>query len=186
MFEFDTSAKFDISWLFLTRKFLLSVFLGSGEVCDDIHEPLICSVPYVCKTLPVSLIWDPPSICSSGRGRRGGTSEDFVQCSDSISFNIAGTPAHLKLPVLNCTASICISFLPYESLAKPIFDSRNVSKIHSSLAVLHLSPGQTPLPKWDLILTQNRLRLFIKILFFKCTVANLDFLIPLRRKITYF
>lgn len=88
-------------------------------------------------------------------------------------FNIAGTPAQLKLPVLN-SASILINFLLYESLTKLIFDSKNVTKIHSSLAVLHFSAGQTPAPKRDLILIQNTFRFFIQIIFFKCTVANLD------------
>lgn len=79
----------------------------------------------------------------------------------------------LNQPVLN-SASVFINFLLYESLAKLIFDSKNVTEIHSSLAVLHFSAGQAPGPEWDLILIQNTLRFFIQILFFKCTMANLD------------
>lgn len=117
--EFDTFAEFDSSWLFVTRK-IFSFLLFWARICDDICETLICLMAYVCRTLPVSLIWDSPSTCSSGRGRRAGTWEIFVQCSNSINVYISGTPAHFKLPVLNCTASICISFLLYESLAKPM------------------------------------------------------------------
>lgn len=147
-FECDTSVKFEVSWLFLTGKFLLSLFSGLGERCDDIHEALICSVAFMrANPCPTSLIWDPPSICSSGRGRRAGTRDLCTRQRFNKFFNIAGTLAHLKLPVLNCTASMHISCRLYESLAKPIFDFRNVSKIHLSLAVLHLPPGQTPAPK---------------------------------------
>lgn len=98
---------------------------------------------------------------------------DLCTIQTFSGFNIAGTPAQIKLPVLN-SASVFVNFLLYESLAKLVLDSKNITKIHSSLAVVHFSAGQAPGPKWDLILIQNTLRVFIQILFFKCTVANLD------------